>query len=497
MEDTINKKIIKATKWSTITEVLAKLIVPITNLILARILAPEAFGVIATVTMVTSFADMLTDAGFQKYIIQHEFKDDKNLYENANVAFLTNFSISMFSWIIIAIFRNNIASILGNDGLGFAIVVASLQLPITALSSIQMAIYKRKLDFKTLFYRRIISVLLPFFVTIPLALLGMDYWSLIIGTLAGQILNAIILTIKSEWKPKIYFKFDVLKDMFSFSMWTLIDSIVVWLCSYVDVFILGNIFNSYYLGLYNNSINIVNAIMNIITTSITPVLLSGLSKYQSDESKYKELLFKFQRIMACLLIPMGVGISIYRELVTNILLGPEWKEAANIIGVMSLTVPFTILLSNCTSICYISKGKPKLSIVTQLSYLIPLVPISIYIANKGFWEYVYVRNILKIELMIANLIVLNFIIKIPALELIKNLFKPIVATILMSIIAIILISLSKNTVYTFFSIFVCIVVYFVVLYLIDKDDFEDVKDKFFKRRKENEHIQKNIFKGCQ
>ena len=63
-------------------------------MILARILAPEAFGVVATVTMIVSFAEMFTDSGFQKYLVQHEFESDEERYQNANVAFWTNFFIS-------------------------------------------------------------------------------------------------------------------------------------------------------------------------------------------------------------------------------------------------------------------------------------------------------------------------------------------------------------------------------------------------------------------
>lgn len=481
--ETINKKVANAARWSTITEILAKLVVPITNLILARILAPEAFGIIATVTMITTFADMLTDAGFQKYLIQHEFSSKEKLYKSANVAFITNFSMSLVAWIVIVIFRDNIAGFLGNEGLGVAIAVASIQLLLTALSSIQMALYKRTFDFKTLFYRRIISVLLPFAVTIPLALLGLGYWSLIIGTLTGQVVNAIILTIKSEWKPTLFFKLDILKEMFSFSIWTLIDSIVIWLCTYVDVFILGNIFNSYYLGLYNNSLNIVNSIMNVVTASITPVLLAGLSRYQNNEKEYNNLLFKVQRTMAYLIIPMGVGVFLYQDIITSILLGDGWKEASKIIGIASLIVPFMILLSNCTSVCYISKGKPKLSILAQTLYLIPLIPFGLHVANIGFWEYVYGRNLFRIELIIVNLIILNYIIKVPVWNMIKNLIKPLMATAIMAIIAIILKMVSVQEWWSIISMIICAIAYFIVLYIIDKESIKDLKKDFLKGEK--------------
>jgi PST family polysaccharide transporter len=73
----LNKKIQLSIKWSGITEIVAKSIVPIINMILVRILTPEAFGVIAIVTMITSFADIFTDAGFQKYLIQKKFDNHR------------------------------------------------------------------------------------------------------------------------------------------------------------------------------------------------------------------------------------------------------------------------------------------------------------------------------------------------------------------------------------------------------------------------------------
>lgn len=230
-ENNIQKKVIQATKWSTITEVAAKLVAPITNMVLARVLTPEAFGVVATITMVISFAEMFADSGFQKYLVQREFKNEKEKFENANVAFWTNLSISIILWLIIFIFREDIATLVGNPGLGMVLAIASLELPMTSFSSIQMALYRRDFDFKTLFIVRIFSIIIPFIVTIPLALLGLNYWALIIGNLCKQLSNAIILTLKSKWKPQLYYSVEKLKEMFSFSAWSLIEAISIWLTS--------------------------------------------------------------------------------------------------------------------------------------------------------------------------------------------------------------------------------------------------------------------------
>ena len=92
----LNNKIFSSVKWASITEIAAKLISPISSMVLARLLSPAEFGVVATVTMVTSLADVFTDAGFQKYLIQKKFNSDRELKESANVAFWTHVSISVF-----------------------------------------------------------------------------------------------------------------------------------------------------------------------------------------------------------------------------------------------------------------------------------------------------------------------------------------------------------------------------------------------------------------
>ena len=72
--DNLSRKTANAMKWSSVTELAAKVISPIVNMLLARVLAPAAFGMLATVTMVISFAEVFVESGFQKFLIQHNFE---------------------------------------------------------------------------------------------------------------------------------------------------------------------------------------------------------------------------------------------------------------------------------------------------------------------------------------------------------------------------------------------------------------------------------------
>lgn len=464
-EKNINSSFFYAAKWSTITEIVSKLITPITNMILARIISPDEFGVVATITMIMSFADMFTDAGFQKYLVQNEFKDDKEKYRSANVAFFTNLIISIILWILIIIFRNKLAYIVGNPGLGNVIAIATVQLLMTSFSSIQMALYRRDFDFKTLFSIRIISVFVPFIVTLPLALLGFSYWSILIGTITMQLINAIVLTVKSKWKPTMYFSYKLLKEMFSFSIWSLIEAITIWFTTWIDMFIIGSALNQYYLGIYKTSTTMVNSIMSLITASIVPVLFSALSRLQNNDIEFKKMYFNIQKVVAVFVLPLGVGIYLYSNFVTNILLGNGWNEASKVIAIWGLTSSIMIVFSYFSSEVYRAKGRPKLSVLSQILHLIVLVPICIYSSKFGFWTLVYARAWIRMEAVLVNLIIMKLSFKISIIRTLKNVYPIIISTIIMAIIGYLMQQISKGDLWNLISIIICIVTYLIVLYM--------------------------------
>jgi len=473
-EINLQSKAINATKWSSITEIAAKLISPVTNMILARIIAPEAFGVVATITMIISFAEMFTDSGFQKYLVQHEFKDEDEKYKNANVAFWTNFTISILLLSLIILFSNQLAALVGNPGLGNVLAIASIQLPLTSFSSIQMALYRRDFDFRTLFIVRMISVCIPFVITIPLALHGLSYWALIIGSLAIQLSNAIILTIKSKWKPKFFYNMKVLKEMFSFSVWSLIEAISIWLTTWVDAFIIANALNEYYLGLYKTSTSMVNTLMAVITSSIVPVLFSTLSRLQEDDTQFNYIFFKFERLVSVLVFPIGIGVYIYSDLATQILLGNQWNEASDVIGVWALTSSIMIVFGNLCSEVYRAKGRPKLSFMAQISHLIILVPACIISSRYGFWELVYTRAWIRMQFVLVHFIVMKFAIGISIRKTIRNVLPTAISSIIMGLLGLFLQKVHKGVMWSLISIILCILFYLVILLL-----FPNIRKEIF------------------
>ena len=207
--DAPNKNV--ATKWNMLVQLMQKIVSPLTNIILAHILAPEIFGIVASITLVTSFLDIFTEAGFQKYLVYYDEKDEKDFSQTVSVAFWTNFALSVFLFLGLILLRNPVANLVGVSGKGTAVAVAGILLPLTSFSSIQAAMFQRELQYKKLFGIRLVGALIPLTITVPLALLGLGYWALLIGKITGTAYNAVATTLVSKWKPKLFYSFKKLK----------------------------------------------------------------------------------------------------------------------------------------------------------------------------------------------------------------------------------------------------------------------------------------------
>ncbi len=465
-ENVSSKAIGNAIVWSFAAEIAAKLLIPITNIILARILAPEAFGVIATINMIVSFADMLSTSGISRYVVQHEFESEEDLERNADVAFWTNTVISVGAWVVIAVFSKQLSAMVGNVGYEFPLIIASLSLPLTAFSSIQEAIFQRSFRYKALFYRRLAVSLLPFVVTIPLAFMGAGYWALIIGTLASNVLKIVMLSTAAAWKPTLYFSFEKLKTMFSFCMWMILGAFSSWLITYVDVLLVSNRMGEYYTGLYKNAQTTVSGIISIITAATTSVLFSSLSREQNNDEAFQHLLFSFQKKLSILVVPMGVGIYCFSDLITYLLLGNQWMEASHFIGIYGLSVALTCIFADfCKESCR-AKGKPQTQFYAQMVYLVFLMPACYCAVSKGFDTLGFVRSAANLVFIAVYFIVMQLTIKISPLKMLWNVKEPMLCAVVMGVFGEILLRyLGGNYLIQFVYIGLCVVVYFATLYL--------------------------------
>lgn len=463
MSNNITNRMANATKWSAVTEILSKLVTPVSSMVLARILAPEVFGVVTSINLVISFCDVFADAGFQKYIIQRNNKEKKELDHICNVAFWTNLFISLLIWFVIFLFEEPIAKLVGSPGEGFALTIACVNLPLHAFTSIQNARLKRELDFKKLFYVRGLTILIPFVVTIPLALITRSFWALIIGTIAMNAATVVVMYFIIEWKPRFDFSFKTLRIIFGFSIWSLLESILVWVINWGDTFVIGMLLSQHYLGLYKTAMNIVNQIVGVVSATLTPVLLSALSRAQDDDNEFKKIYYNTSFYTGILLFPMSIGMYVYRDLMCEIALGSAWLEAAPLMGIWGFVSAIAIIFNSYNGSVLIAKGKPKLSVIVQIVQIAAIIPAVYITAKMDFETLSYTRSLIRFFGMIVHAIVVWKLCGLSTLKLLKMLLPSIMAAVVMGLAGIVFIYYSNGIVMELLSILACCLIYLLLL----------------------------------
>jgi PST family polysaccharide transporter len=209
--------------------------------------------------------------------------------------------------------------------------------------------------------------------------------------------------------------------------------------------------------------------MGLVTAATTSILFSSLSRLQTDENAFQSLFFKFQKLVGILVIPLGVGMFCYSDLITEILLGSQWMEASGFVGLWGLTSAITIILSHYSSEVYRSKGRPKLSVLAQWLHIVALWPTVIIAAKYGFEVLYTARALVRLELILVNLIIMYVVVRISPWKMIKNISASCISALFMLLAAFALSLCGTTLWWQLFSVVVCIFVYFGILFSFPKE----------------------------
>ena len=459
---TLEKKMANATKWSSMAEMASKLVSPIVNMILARVLTPSAFGVVATINIIITFAEIFQDAGFQKYLIQHKFLSEDEFEQSANVAFWTNFGFSFIIWILICVFKQPLSYLVNNtNDLGLEIAIASVSLPVFAFSSIQIAICKRKFNFRKLFWVRLITSVIPLLITVPLALAFRNHWALIIGTIFRNVVQSVVL-FKGGWVPKMKYSVLRLRKMLSFCVWTLAESVTIWLTANMSTFVVTRTLGVDAVGFFKTSISTVTSIIGIISAATVPVLFTSLSRVQDDDERFEKIFTDYQKIVGLLVIPLGTGMLLYRDLLTDILLGSQWTMCMDFVGMYAFVCSLAIITNSFFSEYYRAKGNPRISMIAQLIYLSILTPATYFSSMVGFTSLCIVTCIMVLVFTLVHFIILKLVFRANIVKMLKNISLILIPTSIMAIFAMVSHKVIQSVLWEIVSVGICIFIYFTV-----------------------------------
>lgn len=422
----LSQRIIEALKWSALAEMAVKLATPVATMILARILTPDAFGLAAVATAIVSLAEIISDSGFQKFIIRHSFPSVTSLYSHLKCALGANLLLAFALTLILCIFSRQLAAVCGLDGHAEAIWLAALSLPATAASGVHASFLKRRLLFNRLFKARALSASVPILITIPLALILRSHIAIIGGLVASSLLNAIVLASLTPFRIKPSLDLSTLRSMAGFSLWSTFEAVLIWLTLYIDLFIVGNMLDTTQLGIYRTAIVTTGQILGLITASLLPVLYSSLSEKARDNNPtaLPSHFFSMQRMAAVAVVPAGCFIFLFSDQITLLLLGSQWTEASYFISLWGLTSIPVILVSHFSSEAFRAVGNPRLSVISQGFQIISVLVALGLSCGSDFDTLCLVRSLARLPGVGLNIFLLHYFCGIKTSGMFSGIPKP-------------------------------------------------------------------------
>lgn len=457
----INNKSKKSLKWSLLAEIFAKIAAPLATMVLARLLSPETFGITTAVTLVVSFCEAIAETGFSKFIIQQEFENEEQYKKYLSVGAISSIFVSFILFLLIFVFRFQISSFVGNVGYENILVVSCVQIPFTAINSILISNLKRDFKFNNIFVTRLIYCLIPFAITIPLALLGLNEWALVIGTIIGQLAQTPLLIFFSRKDIKISFSFKILKNMFSSSFIMIIESIIIWACSWTATFVATQFFDSATVGIVKVGNSTITSIFSIFNTGFIAVLFSSLSRLQNNDLEFRKTFLSLQSIAFVLMVPLSIGCFFFSDTVTNIFLGEKWEAAKKVIAILGLTKFLHTCFNNFVSEVFRAKGHFYSSIIYQLVILAIDLTLKFTIGNISFDLFIWSTAITNILVSAMAILILKLRYKFSILQQIKFMLPAFVSCVSMLPILLIHYFGNFNMIESLIQIFICAVIYFV------------------------------------
>ena len=373
-------------KWSVLMEVVSRAVSPLTFVILARILSPRDFGVLAIAQIAISFCYLFWDAGLQKALIQTR----EPLEKAANVVFWINLTLGLVIYAVLFATAPLLAIFFNSPASCAVLQVLGLQIIIGAFSTVQQGLFLRDLDFKLLFWARLATAAIPALVAIPLAYLGYGVWALVVSSLVGAFINLVILWVRSPWRPQFCFDTGIARKMANFGSWIVLDSFIGWFISQGDAVVVGRYLGVRDLGIYRTGRNIIDILFGLTLNPIYPILYPAFSALHGDKEALRSFLHKTNRIIMALTLPIGTGIMCIASPLVAVVLGEKWRGVEIVLSIMSLQMALGWLVGANPEI-YRAIGRPDVQ--TKIGFICIPLYLLVYIvaAPLGLTAFVFAR----------------------------------------------------------------------------------------------------------
>ena len=467
IDSSLSKKVSKGALWVTAATICARGLNVISAIILARLLAPEDFGLMAIAMAIVAFSQGTTSTGFESALIQKQDRPEDFL----NTAWTFELVRYLILFLIIFLAAPLLASFFNEPRAVAILRVISISLVFHGLRNIGVVYFRKNLDFKKQFVMEIVPLIAYMSVVIPLAFSLRNVWALVWGSLTTGMATCLISYVMHPYRPRPDFSIKRAGKLFNFGKWILGSSILVMIRQQGMTMFVGKFLGIPTLGFYNRAGAFSTMIFQQVSGVVWKVGYPAYSQLQLDPDRFKRVYLKTLQLLTFIGIPMAGGLFVLSGDFVHLFLTDKWLSIVPLMQILCLQAILNFI-NTPAGIAFQASGRP--SIGTKISAIgVIILAITVYPLTARWGAPGAVAS-LFLSVLITSPIVWYMAIRVMRCTL-GEFFKPVLISLINTGVMVCGILLIKNSISmqvgfagVFGLIFVGMFIYGVMTFIFDK-----------------------------
>lgn len=394
------------------------------TLILARLLDPSAFGLVALATICIGFFETLTDIGINRYLISQTELDEKAMDTSWTIALM----LKILLIVVLVLLSDFLADFMNAPEISLIIIVVACSGIFSALTNIGLVRFEKALDYKRISTLLLTAKVISTCVTLGLAFYFQNYWALVAGGICNTLVYCIGSYFVSSYRPK--FNFAIAKGQLSFSTKIMARAVLGYTRNKLDIFLVGKLFDNSAVGKYNIGQEFAILPLTEVITPASTAMFPALAQYRDRKAELFDKTYKYFALVYGFVLPCIVGIWFIAPQFCTVILGPKWSDTAPLmsaLAVLMLPFPLTAITNNLFD--YLNKT--QLSLFSDCVGILLLLTAFLTLSFDYVADFALVRAIIAIIAFLAILIFARLTIGLSLLKMTSVLIVPLISSAIM------------------------------------------------------------------
>ena len=336
MPESLKNKTVKGVGWSFVDNIANSGITFLVGLVLARLLTPAEYGIMAMITIFIAISTSIVDSGFSNALIR---KQDAGRTDYSTVFFF-NLGVSAVLYAVLYVGAPGIAVFFKEPLLEDVMRVIGWVLIINALAIIPRTLFVKAVNFKTQTKVSLIASLSSGAVGIGMALGGMGVWSLVGQQLSRQLMNTVFLWVYGKWRPSLEFSVRSFRELFGFGSKLLLSGLLNTVFQEIYALVIGRFYTSAQLGQYTRAQQFNTIFSSNLTVVVQRVSYPVLSSIQDEPARLKEAYRRVIKVTMLVTFACMLGLAAVAKPLIVLLIGEKWLPAVSLLQIICFSGMF-------------------------------------------------------------------------------------------------------------------------------------------------------------